>query len=226
MNKLTMVIPTFTGFYESLHSLAIDDEVEQSLADDSGHFDEDDELAVEAMNAFHYTSEMLTEYARTYVKRWNAHVEEETGYDLKAEFAELWSPREYNFETDRIFVKVPEESVRHVIKWMDKQVWADLIKKRLEPRPGFAPFYSNDVRSSDWDLTQYKDWGPAKLELLCEAWLRSHDGFDTDESYTEAENRITETLRSNGEVHNAVWNNAPEKFVELVNKRDEMKEAI
>lgn len=221
--NLTIAIPTFTGFYESLHSLAIDDEAQQAVADESGFFDEDDELAVGAFNAFHYTSEMLTEYAKAYVKRWTAHVEEETGYDLKAEFSELYSPREYNFETDRIFVKVPEESVRHMIKWMDKQVWADLIQKRLEPRPGFAPFYSNSVHSSDWDLTQFKDWGPAKLELLCEAWLKTEG--DLEDQLQRADAEIVETMQSNGDVHSVVWNHAPEKFVELVNKRDALKEA-
>jgi hypothetical protein len=221
--KLTMTIPTFTGFYETLHSAAIDDEVEQSVAGDSGHFDEDDALAVEAMNAFHYTNEMLCAYTKSYVLRWVEYIQNETDFDTKAEFAELWSPREYNFETDRIFVKVPEETIRHMIKTMDHKVWADLIKERLSPRPGFAPFYSNDVRSHDWDLAQYKDWGPAKLELLCEAWMRSFDLIDKGMNWTEAE--IITAMESNGEVHNAVWNNAPEKWVELVNQIDARREA-
>jgi hypothetical protein len=221
--KLTMAIPTFTGFYETLHGAAIDDEVEQSVAGDDGHFDEDDALAVEAMNAFHYTNEMLCAYTKSYVLRWVEYIQNETDFDTKAEFAELWSPREYNFETDRIFVKVPEETIRHMIKTMDQKVWAALIKERLSPRPGFAPFYSNDVRYSDWDLTQYKDWGPAKLELLCEAWMRSFDLIDKGMNWTEAE--IISAMESNGEVHNAVWNNAPEKWVELVNQIDARREA-
>jgi hypothetical protein len=221
--KLTMAIPTFTGFYETLHGAAIDDEVAQSVAGDSGHFDEDDALAVEAMNAFHYTNEMLCDYAKAYVLRWVEYIQNETDFDTKAEFAELWSPREYNFETDRIFVKVPEETIRHMTKTMDQKVWAALIKERLSPRPGFAPFYSNDVRSSDWDLTQYNDWGPAKLELLCEAWMRSFDLIDKGMNWTEAE--IISAMESNGDIHNVVWNNAPEAFVELVNQIDARREA-
>eukprot|EP01008_Symbiontida_sp_HLA12_P000502 NODE_14_length_2413_cov_3.258515_g13_i0.p1 GENE.NODE_14_length_2413_cov_3.258515_g13_i0~~NODE_14_length_2413_cov_3.258515_g13_i0.p1 ORF type:complete len:243 (+),score=23.44 NODE_14_length_2413_cov_3.258515_g13_i0:1561-2289(+) len=220
--NLTMAIPTFTGFYESLHGAAIDDEVEQSLADDSGHFDEDDKLAVEAMNAFHYTDVMRFEYARAYVRHWNTHVEQATGYNLQAKFSYLQSPPEYNFGTDRIFVKVPDESVTHMITGMDKQVWSDLIKERLEPRPGFAPFYSNDARSSDWDLTQYSDWRPAKLELICEAWLQTRSVIGPHTHWIESE--IVSAMESNGEVHNIVWNNAPEKFVELANKRDALKE--
>lgn len=216
--NLTMAIPTFTGFYESLHSATIDGEVEQSIAGDSGFIEDDDELAVEAQSAFYYSNNLLQGYAKAYAFRWVEHIQNETDFDMQAEFSELWSPREYSFETDRIFVKVPEETIRHMIKTMDQKVWADLIKERLAPRDGFAPFYSNDVRSHDWDLTQYKDWGPAKLELLCEAWLCSQGIEDFETS-------IVERMCSNGEVHNIIWNNAPEKFVELANQLYERREA-
>ena len=220
--KLAMAIPTFTGFYESLHTYAIDSEVESSVSADNGGFiDESDELAVEAQNAFYYTNNMLQDYAKEYVGTWNWHIKRELGFDLKAEFAELWSPREYNFETDRIFVKVPEKTIQHMIETLDHKVWADLIKTRLAPRDGFAPFYSNDVRSDDWDLTQYKDWGPAKLELLCEAWLRG-SGID---DFSTVEMAVIEAMAEGGDIHNVVWNNAPEEFVELVNKIDARREA-
>jgi len=211
--NLTMAIPTFTGFYESLHTAAIDDEVEQSIAGDSGHFDEDDALAVEAMNAFHYTNEMLCAYAKAYVLRWAEHIQNEAGYDLKAKFSYLQSPSEYNFSTDRIFVKVSEEAVNHMIGTLNPVTWAELVKERLSPRPGFSPFYSNNARSDDWDLSQFRHWGPEKLELLCEAWLRSHGLEDFDQW-------IIDRMQETGDVHTAVWNNAPEKFVELVNQID------
>jgi hypothetical protein len=220
--KLAMAIPTFTGFYESLHTHAIDSEVESSVSADNGGFiDENDELAVEAKNAFYYANSLLQDYAKEYVLAWEWHIKRELGFDLKAEFAELWSPREYNFETDRIFVKVPEETIQHMIETLDHNVWAELIKERLAARDGFAPFYSNDVRSDDWDLTQYKDWGPAKLELLCEAWLRG-SGID---DFSTVEMAVIEAMAEAGDIHNAVWNNAPEKWVELVNQIDARREA-
>jgi hypothetical protein len=217
--KLTMAIPDFTGFYESLHSAAIDGEVEQSIAGDSGFIEDDDELASAAQGAFYYSNNLLQDYAKAYVLRWVEHIQNETDFDMQAEFTELWSPREYNFETDRIFVKVPEETIRHMIKTMDQKVWADLIKERLAPRDGFAPFYSNDVRSHDWDLTQYKDWGPAKMELLCEAWLRGQGIEDLEIS-------IVERLSENGDLHNIIWNNAPEEFAKLANQLYERREAV
>jgi hypothetical protein len=105
------IIP-FAGFYNSCHSEALDHAAEQLIQDDNG--DVRDGLAAKFHMEWSYTSAMLETYCKLYVEAWSHHS------GVKCTFASIDSPREYNFETDRIFVDIDETEVQRLFDAVDK----------------------------------------------------------------------------------------------------------
>lgn len=113
--------------------------------------------------------------ARTYVDAFNNVVGDEIGIDLGLKFESMTSPREYNFETDRIFAYVPVDTIEALFAASVADNHAAL-RKVLEERhtsySGFHSYYSNDVES--WLAKPLADWDHNELcSLLCAAMLRA-----------------------------------------------------
>ena len=80
------------------------------------------------------------------------------GFTLKAKFNLLTSPREYNFETDRIFIEIEENHAIDFIKYIIKNYKKELEKKiqnRFTSRSGFNSFYKNSL---DLWIDDYSEW--------------------------------------------------------------------
>lgn len=158
------VIP-FSGFYESEHDAALDYALQSLLQDDSGDFYPD--LFMPAFDDVQWHT-VHKAYAKAYVE----HLTHVTGHPF--EFSELVSPREYNFTTDRIFVKTelaplyattPIEAV--------KAQAAELFTSRS----GFHSFYSPDIDT--WGPLEGWDYNQALA--LTSAWLQTHHPKHEDE---------------------------------------------
>ena len=164
MNKLESTIP-FDGFYESFISADIDHQIGQQIEWDSDIYDlnEDEQQILWdnylSVNRSYFYNQIAEDYTNFYIDALNEKLE---GFKLKAKFNLLTSPREYNFETDRIFIDIEKNHAIDFIKYIIKNYKKELenkIKERFTSRSGFNSFYKNSIDLwtkdySEWDHNQ------------------------------------------------------------------------
>ena len=189
---MTEIRIPFPGFYESVLSYELDSEERQlseHMAEECDHLTDGDyaDLIWRCANysaAFDYL-------AREYVDYFNAWVENETGVNLALEFVEMKSPREYNFETDKIFCKVDFESLKKLFEHMEEKTLEETINGHLKSRSGFISYYSEFVR--EWKNTPLEGWDYNELYMILCAL--------TDK--TEYHWQITERMIEDGDFYEA-----------------------
>lgn len=181
--RLLSTIP-FQGFYYSCHEAAISSTEECLFEDSNG------DLNIELAGRFYRNyrnrtidmGKVYTSYAEDYVKAFADHGE------LDLIFDELKSPREYSFETDRIFVTIPSYQAEALLAKADKEALGKAIHDKFTSRSGFISFYSN--RLEDWPLSA-SNWDHNQLGALIEVCIQ---GF--------SEERYAEDLRGSGYLDN------------------------
>lgn len=172
----------FSGFYGSRHDAALDDAMEQEFE----NIEERNAALDKVMWSFVHHN-----YAKEYAEQF-FHTFKITG----ASFLRLVCPKEYNFETDRIFVDIPiAEMVRihNQVLIHGNQVWEGVCREALAPRSGFIPFHSQDPE--DWGPVA--KWSPVCAQLLIQTWveLTIGDNWDVDK-----EDDLMEPARCNGRI--------------------------
>ena len=164
MNKLESTIP-FDGFYESFISDDIDHQIGQQIECDCDLYDlnvNEEKILWDnylSVNRISFYNEIAEHYTDLYIDALNERLE---GFTLKAKFNLLTSPREYNFETDRIFIDIEKNHAIDFIKYIIKNYKKKLenkIKERFTSRSGFWSHYKNvlDLWTQDyseWDHNQ------------------------------------------------------------------------
>ena len=129
MNKLESTIP-FCGFYESVISSDIEHQIGQQIEWDSDIYDlnEDEQQILWDsyldVNRSYFYNQIAKDYTNFYIHALNERLK---GFTLDAKFNLLTSPREYNFETDRIFIDIEKNHAIDFIKYIIKN-----YKKELE----------------------------------------------------------------------------------------------
>ena len=129
MNKLESTIP-FDGFYNSYISSDIEHQIGQQIEWDTDIYDlnEDEQQVLEdsylSVNRSSFYNQIAEDYTNFYIDELNERLE---GFTLNAKFNLLTSPREYNFETDRIFIDIERDHAIGFIKYTIKN-----YKKELE----------------------------------------------------------------------------------------------
>ena len=164
MNKLESTIP-FDGFYESFISDDIDHQIGQQIEWGTDIYDlnEDEQQVLEdsylSVNRKYFYNQIAEDYTNFYIDALNERLK---GFTLNAKFQLLTSPREYNFETDRIFIEIEENHAIDFIKYIIKNYKKELkekIEDRFTSRSGFNSFYKNSLDLwpkdySEWDHNQ------------------------------------------------------------------------
>lgn len=210
MRNLKDIQIPFCGFYESEASAMIDDELESvfDYSDGGGRSNIPDAVYYKA----DYKKAEI-ELVKAYVEAFEAQYEAETGILLGLEFDEMTSPREYNFSTDRVFCKLPMESVELLFKESEKDSHKELakeIKEHCTSYSGFISFYSNNL--ADWLEKPIVDWDHNELKILLQAVLNIHyceenNGYGHFSIY-----ELLDQWRGNGGLSNAVWSMLPEEL--------------
>jgi hypothetical protein len=191
--KLTTV--PFSGYYESLHSQALETALEQMHQDDQGNPTPDYEKAQESLN----WRQARIEYAKVYTQ----DLADLAGISI--EFESLQSPREYNFETDQIFANITEEDIQKL--YTETRDLRTLARERFTSRDGFASFYSPDIDTWPKDPTT---WDHNHLGCLLQAYLdQEHPSHESGRFCQWAELEVVEHARCNGVLENIVWNALP-----------------
>jgi len=120
---------------------------------------------------------------------------------------EMDSPRYYNFETDKIHIKLIPETLR---AWVDRlhhdnelqSVFEGILKDRCTSYDGFMSFHSNSLE--DYLELPIDDWCNIKAGLLLEALLLSDcpdemsEGYASDMAFVD---ELHEGLSGNGFSH-------------------------
>ena len=160
MNKLESTIP-FDGFYESFISADIDHQIGQQIEWDTDIYDlnEDEQQILEDnyldINRSYFYNQIAEDYTNFYIDELNERLK---GFTLKATYKCFNSPREYNFETDRIFIEIEENHAIDFIKYIVKNYKKELEKKiqdMFTSRSGFISFYKNSI---DLWTKDFKEW--------------------------------------------------------------------
>lgn len=158
MKKYEVRINFFSGFYNSIHDSAFDNETDWIMEEYGKEYDD-----------FNFKCDYLA-YAKSYVSA----ISSEIGMEL--ELCDLVSPREYNFSTDVITVWMRPKDLKKISSALDSPTLKDIIKKRFTSRDGFMSFYSNDI--NEWKEKPVKDWDCVELGTLLDAWLIDNESLD------------------------------------------------
>ena len=167
MNKLKSTIP-FDGFYESFISDDIDYQIGQQIEWDCDIYDlnvNEEKILWDSylsVNRSYFYNQIAEDYTNFYIDDLNAKLNyayPNHGFTLNAKFSFLTSPKEYNFETDRIFIDIEKNHAIDFIKYIIKHYKKELeekIKQRFTSRSGYWSHYKNTLDSwtqdySEWD---------------------------------------------------------------------------
>ena len=113
--------------------------------------------------------------ARAYVDQFNQHLIDEYELDLDLKFESMQSPREYNFQTDRIFCEISEENVRKLREAVSDPALRQAIRERFTSRSGFISSYPNHLNA--WNPNPLL-WDHNELGTLLVALLDDDEGWD------------------------------------------------
>ena len=174
MESFTTTVP-FSGFYHSFHSEMIDNCEDQMFSDNNGNVY--NELAEDFCNHLDY-AEVHKKYAEAFVESFSKE------FEISLEFDELVSPKFYNFETDRIFVKISRSDIAKMLWKVKGKYLNDKAKQLFTSRSGFISFYSNNPRDwgkiSTWDHNQIGTILRAYVDYNCNDWCDTEDSLVSD----------------------------------------------
>lgn len=142
MRTIELTIPGFSGFYESIWYAGMADEGERRREDGLKYWDH-----------WCWNEHTMDRFANVYSDEYLSLVNRVLGLHLKKDGeGRMYSPKEYNFSTDKIYfnVNLSEADVKRIIKLMKKHI-AYVAKKVYDNHTscsGFISFMSNDC--SEW----------------------------------------------------------------------------
>ncbi len=215
MNKLESTIP-FCGFYCSFIDADIEHQIGQQIEWDSDIYDlnEDEQQILWdsylSVNRSYFYNQIAEDYTNFYIDALNDRLE---GFTLNAKFNLLTSPREYNFETDRIFIDIERDHAIDFIKYIIKNYKKELqkkIKERFTSRDGFWSHYKNEL---DLWTKDYSEWDHNQIGTCFELF----DLEEEDINYSLRE-YLSETI-----MHN-LGNTLGQEGIDLLDKKQKEKD--
>lgn len=177
------IIP-FGGFYDSLHSSNVDNELECLLGDDNGI--QNDGLADYVWRHANFR-DVYHKYAKAYAA---AFCEE---FKIPAQFESMQSPREYNFTTDRIFVTIDPAGLERIRASIPDETMRAVAAEWFTSRSGFMSSYSPNP--DDWGDLDHNTAGCIVAAYV----LHMRDGEEFD---SWAECALVEDFSGNGWLGN------------------------
>tara|TARA_R110002126_G_scaffold147821_2_gene293939 strand:+ start:1204 stop:1887 length:684 start_codon:yes stop_codon:yes gene_type:complete len=194
-NKTIATIP-FQGFYNSLYSYSIEGEIENSVEWYTEDYDLSEAQRDTLANGYleKNVSEFYYNVSKDYAEAFIYEIERDTGLSLNARFESIESPREYNFQTDRLFIELPEASAVSFINYIlenHREELEKLIGQRFTSRSGFISHYENTLEAwgdpSEWDLNQVGTCFEIFEHL-------EHEIYDGHDIYESISNGLADTL--------------------------------
>lgn len=177
-----LVIP-FQGFYETYASQLVDDRafLDYCNANDLDYNDVS-ELEGEDYDSFYdWLSNNANKYekelATSYINNLAYELEKATGVETTFNELEITYPKQYNYQTNRLFVKTPVETLLALYKIVDKDIFKQVIKDNFTSYDGFWSFYDNDGDGDEWVNPSSYDHN--QFEALIIALMKQYDINET-----------------------------------------------
>ena len=216
MNKLESTIP-FDGFYNSFIDADIEHQIDQQIEWDTDIYDlneHEQQILWDNyldINRSYFYNQIAEDYTNFYIDAVNERLK---GFTLKAKFNLLTSPREYNFETDRIFIEIEENHCIDFIKYIIKNYKKELdnkIKERFTSRSGFISIYENNLQS--W-TNNYKEWDHNQISICFEIF----DLEEEEDIVYSLREYLNETIREN------LYNTLDQEGKDLLDRKQKEKD--
>jgi hypothetical protein len=149
--KKIIQIP-FEGFYQTDADSIIDNSIENELEDNNKNYDDID---------FNHHNVINNKFAENYTSAFEEILNKEFDLDVSIKFKELTSPKEYNFETDKIFVEISQGDIQTIFKKIMGdpdllELMGRTTKDLYQSRPGFASYYDSFVEN--FNEKSIKEW--------------------------------------------------------------------
>jgi hypothetical protein len=199
----------FDGFYESCHNRALEDALNYLCADSSG--DTFPTIAEKLFSEVDWSG-VHEKYARLYADLWATILCKYTKEKITFEFDALTSPREYNFQTDRIFLRLSTADAEKLCKLVDHAVLAEVAKERFTSYDGFISHYS--PRPEDWS-EDVAEWDHNQLGTLLIAIGRQ---FEVPE-----DSSLIEDIDGNNAVTDLIYESLSDEGKRLVKIADYLR---
>ena len=167
----------FPGFYESWYDHEFDNLLEreaeyifenQAFTYPEGTTKEDIQQLL-----FDYSKFSIYEryVAEAYAEHYDNWLCETLGFNVTLRYVEMTSPREYNFETDRIFCQISHDDVHEIYKHVGRKRLRLQAKQMFTSRSGYISFYSPNI--DDWGVSRM--WDHNQIYCLLECLKGYHD---------------------------------------------------
>jgi len=180
----------FSGFYNSLHDSSLDDALDQMFSDPATGCWVNHKLRDRAFGACQWGL-VHGNYAAAYAK---ALADE---FKIALTFESLKSPREYNFDTDRIFCEIELDEVKRIRAETSEKALRDKVRERFTPCDGFIPFYSANL--DEWD--EIETWDHNEVGTLIAAYVEQESEQLRGDTFDQfAEHDLMESARCNGRL--------------------------
>ena len=160
----------FGGFYGSIHDAQIESQFEAC----------EDCIDSEAQDR-DYTKTQVN-YSKEYLKKIEQFLFNEK-IEVKLNFVRIESPREYNFETDKIVVNILKKHQKTLINFVKNNFsneLIELVKTQTTRRDGYRPFYTfNEIYKENINDLLLE----ACLELICDQVNKDGLPYEFDLEY-------------------------------------------
>ena len=211
MKMLSVRLPFFPGFYESDCQYQLDQCLEMDLeylgSEYGASKDQIDQFA-ELANATLDWKAIHLAYAKSFVEGLNDLLK--PGMDMQ--FEEMTSPREYNYSTDAIFVKMSQSALEKMLAETPKEALEKLIQAQYTSYSGFQSYYPNSLKNWPADLAE---WAEPQLGTLLEAFMRetvNSDDLETWELVNDSNGVATDCYHAGwSDEFKAMWKTLTEK---------------
>lgn len=174
---VTVDIP-FQGFYQTIHSDVFDRFIELETENLAREDLEPHQIGDELQDAINYR-QAFQKYAEDYAEFFAELLTELSGEVVTFHEVKLISPREYNFTTDRIEVKMHKDAFLAICRDITTEEFRPYVEEHLRPRDGFSPFYSNNL--DDWG--PFSKWDHAQRSLALAFYFEKYDEADDNEEH-------------------------------------------
>ena len=167
----------FWGFYESLHDSLIDDAIRQYFMDDNGDVPEGVEDTIWDTDVDY--DAIQKEYCEKFVYEMASELSYPGKYSVDLEFADLTSPRFYDYSSDRLFVTIPSDQlalIREEVEGYDQgERWRNRVKEQFTSYDGFSSNYPSGIEAEEWTR---EEWDQCQYMPLMDLYLKEHIGED------------------------------------------------
>lgn len=155
MKKIETILPFFTGFYESIWLYSDTeyheaDNISDELESNYSLYDIAEAIA-EIADYKGYMNDVSEQVTEAYESRLTS-----SGYVESINYQGIYSPKYYNFSTDKINVELvmSDENIAKLKKDFEDNKGNELLIKSIKDSftsyDGFMSFHSNDIDSEEW----------------------------------------------------------------------------